>query len=76
MLKEKQQHIEQLLKERDLERAEITKAASLADEAEQRYVSIQKEFENVRRQHVYIQNYLYYHSGVVFFSIDLTAIVN
>ncbi|XP_065171284.1 LOW QUALITY PROTEIN: CAP-Gly domain-containing linker protein 1-like [Atheta coriaria] len=48
VLKEKQQHIEQLLKERDLERAEITKAASLADEAEQRYVSIQKEFENYR----------------------------
>lgn len=47
VLKEKQQHIEQLLKERDLERAEITRAASQADEAEHRFFTLKAEFEQV-----------------------------
>lgn len=47
VLKEKQQHIEQLLRERDLERAEIAKAASQADEAEQKYVDLKQEFDLV-----------------------------
>jgi hypothetical protein len=48
VLREKQQHIEQLLKERDLERAEITRAASQADEAEHRFFTLKQEFEKVR----------------------------
>lgn len=52
VLKEKQQHIEQLLKERDLERAEITRAASQADEAEHQFFTLKAEFEQV------IKNYL------------------
>ncbi|KAK9738416.1 CAP-Gly domain [Popillia japonica] len=48
VLKEKQQHIEQLLKERDLERAEIAKAASQADEAEQKYVTLKQDFDFYR----------------------------
>ena len=48
VLREKQQHIEQLLRERDLERAEITRAASQADEAEQKFHHLKQEFEQVR----------------------------
>lgn len=48
VLKEKQAHIEQLLKERDLERAEITRAANQADEAEQKYALLNQEFMKVR----------------------------
>ena len=44
-LKEKEQHIEQLLKERDLERAEVAKAASQTDEAEAKLVQLKQEFE-------------------------------
>lgn len=40
-------HIEQLLKERDLERAEITKAANQAEEAEQRFSALKVEYEKV-----------------------------
>lgn len=47
VLKEKQLHIEQLLKERDLERAEITKAANQAEEAEQRLSALRQEYEKV-----------------------------
>ncbi|XP_064210955.1 CAP-Gly domain-containing linker protein 1 isoform X11 [Tribolium castaneum] len=50
VLREKQQHIEQLLKERDLERAEITRAASQADEAEQKFYTLKHEFEQYRSQ--------------------------
>ncbi|XP_076266229.1 cytoplasmic linker protein 190 isoform X7 [Rhynchophorus ferrugineus] len=50
VLKEKQQHIEQLLKERDLERAEITRAASQADEAEQRLVQLRQEYDKYRAE--------------------------
>lgn len=48
VLKEKQQHIEQLLKERDLERAEITKAASQVEEYEQKLATLKREFDRVR----------------------------
>lgn len=47
MLKEKQQHIEQLLKERDLERAEVTKAANQAEEVEQRLLALRLEYDQV-----------------------------
>lgn len=47
VLREKQQHIEQLLKERDLERSEITRAASQADEAEQKLATLTQEYEQV-----------------------------
>jgi hypothetical protein len=46
-LREKELHIEQLLKERDLERAEVTRAASQADDAEQKLVAYKQEFEQV-----------------------------
>lgn len=49
LLKDKQQHIEQLLKERDLERQEFTKAASQAEDAERQLIVVKKEFENVRK---------------------------
>lgn len=47
VLREKQQHIEQLLKERDLERAEITRAANQVDDAEQKLSSLKLEYEQV-----------------------------
>ncbi|KAL3268090.1 hypothetical protein HHI36_007217 [Cryptolaemus montrouzieri] len=50
VLKDKQQHIEQLLNERDLERQEFTKAASQAEEAEQKLVLQQKEFDAYRAE--------------------------
>ncbi|KAJ8985032.1 hypothetical protein NQ317_016943 [Molorchus minor] len=50
VLKEKQQHIEQLIKERDLERAEITRAASQADDAEQKLTTLSKEYEKYRAE--------------------------
>ena len=46
-MKEKQQEIEILRKERDLERERITKAANQADQAEQSLISITKEYEQV-----------------------------
>lgn len=47
VLKEKQQHIEQLLKERDLERAEITRVANQYDDVEQKLVQLQTEYNQV-----------------------------
>lgn len=41
-LKEKQQHIEQLLAERDLERCEVAKATSQAGEVQQELVLLRK----------------------------------
>ncbi|XP_066145271.1 CAP-Gly domain-containing linker protein 1 isoform X3 [Euwallacea fornicatus] len=65
VLKEKQQHIEQLLKERDLERAEITRAASQADEAEhklalltQEYTKYRTECEAQLQEHIILLNQL------------------
>jgi len=46
-LKEKQQEIEFLRKERDLERERVTKAANQADQAEQSALSIKQEYEKV-----------------------------
>ena len=43
-LKEKEQKIEQLMKERELERAEIAKAALQTDEAESQLVHIKREY--------------------------------
>ena len=43
-LKEKEQKIEQLMKERQLERAEIAKAALQTDEAESQLIQIKREF--------------------------------
>ncbi|MEQ2159039.1 hypothetical protein GOODEAATRI_018455 [Goodea atripinnis] len=47
-LKEKQQHIEQLLAERDLERAEVAKANS-------RICEVEKELSVLKAQHVQVQ---------------------
>lgn len=47
VLREKQQHIEQLLKERDLERSEVSRAANQADEAEQKLATLRSEYEHV-----------------------------
>ncbi|XP_066997718.2 CAP-Gly domain-containing linker protein 1 isoform X3 [Anabrus simplex] len=44
-LKDKDLQIEKLLKERDLERAEVTRAANQADEAEKKLLNIMKEFK-------------------------------
>ena len=49
-LKEKEQHIEQLLKERDMERAEVAKAASQTDEAEATLAQVRQEFEAYKQQ--------------------------
>ena len=43
-LKEKEQKIEQLMKERQLERAEIAKASIQTEEAESQLVNIKREF--------------------------------
>merc|ERR1711976_484110 len=49
-LKEKEQHIEQLLKERDLERAEVAKAASQTDEAEAVLAHVRQELEAYKQE--------------------------
>merc|ERR1711997_284415 len=49
-LKEKEQKIEQLMKERQLERAEIAKAALQTDEAESQLVTIKREFMSYKGQ--------------------------
>merc|ERR1712173_410721 len=41
---------EQLLKERDLERAEVAKAASQTDEAEAKLVQLKQEFDAFKQQ--------------------------
>lgn len=47
-LKEKQQHIEQLLAERDLERCEVAKATSHAGEVQQELTLLRKGRDQVR----------------------------
>lgn len=47
VLREKQQHIEQLLKERDLERTEIVKAATQVEETERQLAAIKSEYDHV-----------------------------
>ena len=49
-LKEKEQKIEQLMKERQLERAEIAKAALQTDEAESKLVIVNREFMSYKGQ--------------------------
>lgn len=49
MLKEKQQEIEFLRRERDLERDRVTKAANQADQAEQSVILIKQEYDKVER---------------------------
>ncbi|XP_070527441.1 CAP-Gly domain-containing linker protein 1 isoform X3 [Cardiocondyla obscurior] len=49
ILKEKQQEIEVLRKERDLERERLIKAASQADQAEQSVLSIKQEYEKMQQ---------------------------
>lgn len=46
-MREKQQEIESLRKERDLERERVTKAANQADQAEQSALSIKQEYDKV-----------------------------
>ncbi|KAF5269688.1 hypothetical protein FQA39_LY08611 [Lamprigera yunnana] len=48
VLREKQSQIEQLLKERSLERAEFTRAANQADNAEQQLATLQTDYERYR----------------------------
>ncbi|XP_063972275.1 restin homolog isoform X2 [Diachasmimorpha longicaudata] len=50
MLKEKQQEIDMLKKERDLERERITKAATQADNAEQSIVNLKMEYDKYREE--------------------------
>ncbi|XP_032683862.1 CAP-Gly domain-containing linker protein 2-like isoform X2 [Odontomachus brunneus] len=50
VLKEKQQEIDFLRKERDLERERVTKAANQADQAEQSALSIKQEYEKYREE--------------------------
>lgn len=47
MLKDKQQEIEALRRERNLERERVTKAASQADQAEQSAITLKKEYDKV-----------------------------
>ncbi|XP_071446983.1 CAP-Gly domain-containing linker protein 1 isoform X4 [Hetaerina americana] len=49
-LRDKEQYIEQLLKERELERAEVTRAASQVDDAEQKLSNLKLEFEHYQEQ--------------------------
>ncbi|XP_022250329.1 CAP-Gly domain-containing linker protein 1-like, partial [Limulus polyphemus] len=44
-LKEKEEHIEQLLRERDLERAEVARAAAQVDKAEQKLTAFQTDHQ-------------------------------
>ncbi|XP_022250079.1 CAP-Gly domain-containing linker protein 1-like isoform X2 [Limulus polyphemus] len=44
-LKEKEEHIEQLLRERDLERAEVARAAGQVDEVEKKLADLQKKHQ-------------------------------
>lgn len=47
VLREKQQHIEQLLRERDLDRAVVSKAAGHVEEADLRLATLRSEYEQV-----------------------------
>ena len=47
VIKEKEDHISQLLKERDLERGEVARAASQADELEEKLASLQVEHQKL-----------------------------
>ena len=49
-LRDKDQHIEQLLKERDMERAEVAKAANQTDEVETKLLLLRQEFDAYKKQ--------------------------
>ncbi|XP_023222005.1 CAP-Gly domain-containing linker protein 1-like isoform X1 [Centruroides sculpturatus] len=57
-LKEKEEHLEQLLRERDLERAEIARAASEIKQAEQNLETLQLEHDQYMEQSEYNIAYL------------------
>lgn len=46
-LKEKEEHIEQLLRERDLERSEVARAAAQVDEAQDQLTQLRVEKERL-----------------------------
>lgn len=48
MVKEKEAHITQLLKERDLERMAVTRAAQQAEDAEKKLKALEQELRQVR----------------------------
>lgn len=78
VLREKQQHIEQLLKERDLERSEITRAANQADEAEQQLATLTLEYDQVSKICVQCDSLISFQNLVLFliFSISENAKIN
>ena len=47
VIKEKEDHISQLLKERDLERGEVARAAAQADQLEDKLTSLQSEHQKL-----------------------------
>ncbi len=50
MIREKEQHIEQLLKEREMERCEVTRAAAQADEAEHQLALLQRRYQEEKEE--------------------------
>ena len=50
-LREKELHVDQLLKERDMERAEIAKAANQTDVAETELNQLKQEFDAFKKNH-------------------------
>ncbi len=62
-LKEKQQHIEQLLAERDLERGEVAKATSHVGEVEQELTLLREGQEQVRPSCVVFYLFIYFVSS-------------
>lgn len=49
-LKEKEEHIEQLLRERDLERSEVARAAAQVDEAQDQLAQLKVEKERQQEE--------------------------
>ncbi len=52
MLRERDQHIEQLMKEREMERSEVTRAAAQADEAEHQLSVLQRQYNLEKEENV------------------------
>lgn len=79
MLKEKQQHIEQLLAERDMERGEVAKATSHAGAVQQELSLLRKVQEQVRGEntHTHREREIQYtpglfvsHTGIMLLTIE------
>lgn len=51
-LKEKEEHIEQLLRERDLERSEVARAAAQVDEAQNELTHLKVEKDRLQVSHL------------------------